>query len=494
MSQFIALDLGAESGRVVIGRLTANRLQLEDVYRFPNGGVRLLGSLHWDALRLFSEIKNGLAKVRHEYGRDFVSVGVDTWGIDYALLDGDGALAGNPYCYRDGRTAGMMAAAFAAVPRQEIYERSGGIQFMEINTLYQLYGMAVRRSPQLASAATLLMMPDLFHYWLTGRKAVEYTNATTTQFYDSRAKVWSVELLDKLGIPNHILPEVIAAGTELGPLAADVAEDTGFAALQVVAPATHDTASAVVAVPAADDDFLWLSSGTWSLLGAVSDHAIVTPEALSYNISSYGGAGGTVLPWKNIAGLWLVQECRRVWARDDRSYSYDDLTQLAAAAQPFVAVIDPDDHSFFAPPDMPAAIQAFCHRTGQIVPQTHGEIVRTALEGLALRYKWVADRLERLWGRRFTVLHIVGGGSQNRLLCQFAADALQRPVVAGPVEATAIGNIALQAVATGAFGSLAEARDVIRQSFDVIGYEPGPAGGWDAAYERFLQFGGGGEQ
>ncbi len=488
MSQFIALDLGAESGRVVIGRLTANRLQLEDVYRFPNSSVRVLGSLHWDALRLFSEIKNGLAKVRHEHGRDFVSVGVDTWGIDYALLDGSGALVGNPYCYRDGRTEGMMAAAFKAVPRQEIYERSGGIQFMEINTLYQLYSMVVRRSPQLASAATFLMMPDLFHYWLTGRKAVEYTNATTTQFYDSRARAWSVELLDKLGIPNHIFPEVIAAGTVVGPLAADVAEDSGFTALQVVAPATHDTASAVVAVPAADDDFLWLSSGTWSLLGAVSDHAIVTPEALSYNISSYGGAGGTVLPWKNIMGLWLVQECRRVWDREGKSYTYDDLTQMAAAARPFVAVIDPDDHAFFAPHDMPAAIQAFCQRTGQPVPQTHGEIVRTALEGLALRYRWVAERLEKLLDRRLEVVHVVGGGSQNRLLSQFASDSLQRPVVAGPVEATAIGNIALQALATGTFGSLAEARSVVRQSFDVVSYEPGPADAWDTAYERFLQF------
>lgn len=487
MSKFIALDLGAESGRVVIGRLTANRLQLEDAYRFPNGGVRVLGSLHWDALRLFAEIKNGLAKVRHEHGGDFVSAGVDTWGIDFALLDSSGALVGNPYCYRDGRTEGLMAEAFKTVPRQEIYERSGGIQFMEINTLYQLYSMAVRRSQPLASAATFLMMPDLFHYWLTGRKAVEYTNATTTQFYDSRARVWAVELLDRLGIPSHILPEVIAAGTVLGPLASDAAEETGFAGLQVVAPATHDTASAVVAVPAADDDFLWLSSGTWSLLGAVSDHAIVTPEALSYNISSYGGAGGTVLPWKNIAGLWLVQECRRVWAREDKVYSYDDLTHLAAAARPFEAVIDPDDPSFFAPHDMPVAIQAFCRRTGQAVPETHGEIVRTALEGLALRYRWVAEKLERLWGRRFTVVHIVGGGSQNRLLCQFAADALQRPVVAGPVEATAIGNIALQAVAMGTFASLAEARSVVRQSFEVAGYEPGTADAWDAAYERFLQ-------
>ncbi len=486
MSNFIALDLGAESGRAVIGRFAGNRLQLEEAYRFPNGGVRVMGSLHWDALRLFSEMKNGLTKIRQEHGQDFASVGVDTWGIDFALLDGSGALLGSPYCYRDGRTEGILAEALQVVSRQEIYERSGGIQFMELNTLYQLYSMVVRRAPQLEAAATFLMMPDLFHYWLTGRMKVEYTNATTTQFYDSRRKAWSLDLLARFGIPAHLFPEVIAAGTVLGPMRDEVAEETGFDRLQVVAPATHDTASAVVAVPAADEDFLWLSSGTWSLLGAVSDHAIVTPEALGYNISSYGGAGGTVLPWKNIAGLWLVQECRRTWAREGSGYSYDDLAHLAAAARPFVAVIDPDDPSFFAPHDMPAAIRAYCERTGQAAPETHGEVVRTALEGLALRYRWVADKLEKLWGRRFNALHIVGGGSQNRLLCQFAADSLQRPAVAGPIEATAIGNIALQAVATGRFASLAEVRSVIRDSFDVVGYEPGEAGPWDEAYARFV--------
>lgn len=486
MARFIALDLGAESGRAIVGQV-GDRLSLEEVYRFPNGPVRVFDSLHWDALRLFHEIKQGLYKISRQYGRDFAALGVDTWGIDYALLDRAGDLVGNPYCYRDARTAGMMEEAFKQVSRQEIFEQAGGIQFMSINTLYQLLSMVVHKSPQLDCAATFLMMPDLFHYWLTGRKACEFTDATSTQFYDSVNGDWARGLLAKLDIPTTLFPEVVMPGTELGPLLPGLAEEVELGPVAVVTPASHDTASAVVAVPADDDNFAWLSSGTWSLLGGISDRPLISAEALGYNFSSYGGGGGKYLPWKNIMGLWLVQECRRVWTRSGDELSYDDLTRLASEAAPFKALVEPDHASFLAPDDMPAAIQAFCRETGQAVPENKGEITRTALESLALKYRWVLEKLEILLGRRFETLHVVGGGSRNRLLCQFTADAIQRPVVAGPVEATAIGNIALQAITTGVLASFDEARQLIQGSFEVVTYEPGQGSGWDEAYEKFKQ-------
>jgi len=403
------------------------------------------------------------------------------------LLDRDGKLLGNPTCYRDYRTEGMMEEVFNHISRQEIYEQTGGVQFMSINTLFQLESMVVNRSAQLEAADTFLMMPDLFNYWLTGRRACEFTDATTTQFYNALAGDWSRGLLKKLGIPVHIFPEVVPPGTQLGSLLPEIAAEVGLNSLPVVAVAAHDTASAAAAVPAEDDSYVWISSGTWSLLGGVAKEPIVTPEALQYNFSSYGGAGGGCLPWKNIMGLWLVQECRRIWARDGEEFSYDEITQMAAQAKPFTAVIDPDHESFLAPDDMPAAICAFCQETGQAVPQTKGEIIRTALEGLALRYRWTVEKLGVLLDKNFNALHIVGGGSKNKQLCQFAADATQLPVIAGPVEATAIGNIAVQAVATGHLSSLEEARQVIRASFAVETYQPGDPVAWNAAYQKFQE-------
>jgi rhamnulokinase len=487
MSQFIALDLGAESGRAIVGQLEQGRLTLQEAHRFPNGGVHVAGSLHWDVLYLFSQMKEGLSKISQVYGQDFAAIGVDTWGVDYALLDRDGKLLGNPTCYRDSRTEGMMDEVFNHISRQEIYEQTGGVQFMSINTLFQLMSMVVNKSAQLEAADTFLMMPDLFNYWLTGRQACEFTDTTTTQFYNALAGDWSKELLKKLGVPIHIFPEVVQPGTQLGPLLPEIAAEVGLNSLPVVAVAAHDTASAASAVPAEDNDYVWISSGTWSLLGGVAEEPIVTPEALQYNFSSYGGAGGGCLPWKNIMGLWLVQECRRIWAWEGEVFSYDDLTKMAAEARPFAAVIDPDHDTFLAPDNMPAAICAFCRETGQAIPQTKGEIIRTALEGLALRYRWTVEKLGVLLDKNFNALHIVGGGSKNKLLCQSAADATQLPVVAGPVEATAIGNIAVQAVATNHLASLDEARQVIRNSFDVEVFEPGNSEMWDNAYEKFQE-------
>ena len=485
MSQFIALDLGAESGRAIVGQLEDGRLTLQEAHRFPNGGVHVAGSLHWDVLNLFSQMKQGLSKISHEYGQDFASIGIDTWGVDYALLDRDGNLLDNPTCYRDSRTEGMMDEAFKHLSRQEIYEQTGGIQFMPINTLFHMLSMVVQKSAQLQFADTFLMMPDLFNYWFTGRKVCEFTNATTTQFYNALTGDWSRGLLKTFSIPDKIFPEVVMPGTQLGPLLLDIAEEVGLNPLPVVAVATHDTASAAAAVPAADDNFVWISSGTWSLLGGVAKEPIVTPEALQYNFSSYGGASGGCLPWKNIMGLWLVQECRRIWAKEGEEFSYDEITQMAAEAQPFATVIDPDHDTFLAPDNMPAAICAFCQESGQAIPQTKGEIVRTALEGLALKYRWTVEKLGIMLDREFNALHIVGGGSKNKLLCQFAADATQLPVIAGPVEATAIGNIAVQAVATDHLDSLDDARQVIRRSFEVETYQPGDNQAWDAAYDKF---------
>ena len=489
MPKYIAVDLGAESGRVIVVTLDADAgcLALDEVHRFPNGAVRVGDSLQWDVLRLWSEIKIGLRKAAVAHRGQIVSVAVDTWGIDYALLDRRGTLLGNPYAYRDPRTARAMESAIDKAGRWEIYQQSGGVQFMSINTLYQLYAAAQQGDPALQAADTLLMMPDLFGYWLTGEKACEFTDATTTQFYNGSRRQWAQSLLEGLGIPTQFLPQVIQPGTQLGVLREDVAEETELGPLPVIAVAGHDTASAVVAVPAEDAQFAWLSSGTWSLLGGVSDTPIVTEQALGYNFSSYGGAGGQFLPWKNIMGLWLVQECRRAWTREGLDLGYDDLTNLAAAARPFRSLIDPDDAAFLAPRHMPQAIAAYCERTGQAIPGSPGEIVRTVLDSLALRYRRTLASLAELQGRTFDALYAIGGGTKNCLLCQLTADATGVPLIAGPVEATAIGNAALQAVATGQFSSLAQARAAIRRCAEVMTYEPAGGQQWVDAYARFTR-------
>jgi rhamnulokinase len=480
----LAFDLGASGGRAVLGSFDGDRLRLNEVHRFPNEPVRLPDGLHWDVLRLFAEVKRGLALCSEKHGRP-ASIGIDTWGIDFGLLDRQGALLGNPYHYRDSRTEGMFEEAFRRVPREEIFERTG-IQFMRWNTLYQLLSMALARSPLLDAAATLLTMPDLLNYWLSGRAVCEFTNATTTQFYDPRAGGWAKSMLEELGIPIHFLAQVVPPGTVLGPLLSSVAEETGLDGVPVVAPACHDTGSAVAAVPAGEEDWAYISSGTWSLVGIEVREPIITPASLAANVTNEGGVAGTFRFLKNVAGLWLVQECRRAWAQHGEEYSYDDLTRMAEAAPPFSAFIDSDDPSFLSPADMPRAIADYCLRNGQTPPEGRGAIVRCALESLALKCRWVLDRIEEMRGRRIRVVHIVGGGSRSRALCQFTADASGRPVVAGPAEATATGNILVQAMALGHLSSLAEARALVRRSFDLPTYEPRHTAAWDEAYGRFL--------
>jgi rhamnulokinase len=482
--KILAFDLGAESGRGILGRLEGQRLRLEVVHRFPNGPVATLDSLHWDVLRLYSEMLVTLRKCAAEHG-GVDSLGVDTWGVDFALLGRGSTLLGNPRHYRDPYTEGIMETAFATLPRRQIFERTG-LQFMRFNSLFQLLALQRDRSSLLDAAETLLMIPDLFHFFFTGVKANEFTDASTTQMYDPAAKGWAYEMVNRFGLPARLLGTVVLPGTVLGPLRAGVASDTGLTPVPVVAPASHDTGSAVAAVPAqGSGSWAYISSGTWSLMGVELETPLINEAALRYNFTNEGGVGGTIRFLKNIMGLWLVQECRRAWERSGQTCSYEQLAGLAAAAPPFVSLVDPDHASFILPPSMPAALADFCRRTGQPAAMDQGAATRCALESLAFKYRWVMERLEEL-GRKLDVIHVVGGGSQNQLLCQFTADACNRPVLAGPVEATAIGNVLVQAMGLGILGSLADAREVVRRSFEVRTYEPREAAAWEEPYRRFL--------
>jgi rhamnulokinase len=481
---YLAIDLGAESGRVIAATIAGNKLELRQVHRFVNAPVRLPDGIHWDILRLYSEIKSGIAGACKS-GARLDGIGVDTWGVDFALLDSHGELLGNPYHYRDPRTDGMLELAFQRMPRADIFEHTG-IQFMQINTLFQLFSMASRKSPLLDLAQTFVTIPDLLNYWLSGQIACEFTNATTTQCYDPRQGDWAWPVLEALGIPQHIFKPVTQPGSILGPLTTDLVEECGAGAAQVIAPACHDTGSAVVAVPAQQANFAWISSGTWSIMGVEASQPGISEQTLEYNFTNEGGVFGRWRLSKNIMGLWLVQECRRTWALHGEELSYEEITRLAAAVRPFQAVIDPDDSAFLHPGDMPGRIQDFCRRTNQPVPQTKGEIARVALESIALKYRWVLERLEEVTSTRLEPIHIIGGGTQNHLLNQLTADATGRRVVCGPVEATAIGNILVQAIALGHLGSLEEARTLVRSSFNPKTFHPGHRDGWDEAYGKLL--------
>jgi rhamnulokinase len=481
--RILAFDLGAESGRAVLGTFDVAKLELDVVHRFPNGGVRVLDALYWDPLRLFEEMKQSLRLCAAKHG-GVDSLGIDTWGVDFAILGRNDELLGNPRHYRDPHTEAIMDEAFRRVPRAEVF-RHTGIQFMRLNSLFQLLAMQRDRSAILENAESFLMMPDLFHFWLTGVKANEFTNATTTQCLDPNALTWAVPLLERFGLPVRIFQRVVPPGSRLGSLRDSVAKETGLSRTPVILPATHDTGSAVAAVPAEGSSWCYLSSGTWSLMGVEIPKPIIDERTLRYNLTNEGGVNGTIRLLKNIMGLWLVQECRRAWERAGTMPTYEELTRLAEQATPFVSVVDPDDPAFILPASMPNAIAEFCMRTGQPAPAELGAVIRCCLESLALRYRWVLERLEELVGRRLEVIHVVGGGSQNRLLNQFTADCCNRVVLAGPVEATAIGNLLVQALGLGLVNSLAKARQVVRCSFDVERYEPRQPERWGEVWGRF---------
>ncbi|HYN01327.1 MAG TPA: rhamnulokinase family protein [Vicinamibacteria bacterium] len=481
---FLAADLGAESGRVMVGRFDGDRLSLSEAHRFDSRPVRLPDGLHTDALRIFSEIQHGLAAAAAQ-GGEVAGIGVDTWGVDFALLDADGLLLGNPYHYRDAIGGTVMESAFGRVPRAEIFGATG-VQLLEINTLFQLLRLQERGSAALREARRLLMMPDLFSYWLCGRAANEYTIATTSQCLDVAGGRWATSLLERFSLPAAIFGEIVPPGALLGDLLPHVAEEAGLPPRPVIAVGGHDTALAVAAVPAARKGFAYVSSGTWSLLGAEIPRPCVGEASLAANFTNEGGVGGTIRFLKNLCGLWLVQECRRHWARHGEADPYDRLAEMAAAAPAFRSLVDVDAPDFAAPGDMPARIQAYCRRTRQPAPETKGEIVRAALDSLALKYRYVLAQMEGTLQMRLDPLHVVGGGARNRLLCQLAADATGRAVVAGPVEATAAGNVLMQALALGHLGSLAEARDVVRRSFEIATYEPRRDPAVEDAYARLL--------
>jgi rhamnulokinase len=475
-----AADLGAESGRLLVGSFDGDRLALEEVHRFPNGPVRVGDTLHWDALRLWSEIDAGLRKAGAAGPVD--SVAVDSWGVDFGLLDDRGRLMANPVHYRDRRTDGVPERVFALVPRDEVYGTTG-IQVMAINTLYQLASMALDHDPLLERSDRLLLMADLFTWLLSGVQAGEYTNSTTTQCLDARTRGWARPMLDRIGIPASILPQVVAPGTKLGPLLPELAGATGLGGTQVVLAGSHDTASAVAGTPLASPRTAYLSSGTWSLVGLEVPAPVINAASSAANLTNEGGVAGTIRLLRNVTGMWLVQECRRALWTTDTAPSYAEIVAMADAAPAFTAFIDPDDERFLHPGDLPERVRAFCAETGQPVPDQVDTLLRVILESLALRYADTLDQLAAASGVVPDGVHIVGGGSNNALLNQLTAGATGLPVTAGPVEATAIGNLLLQAIATGHLRSLAEGRALVSRSFPMSTYEP--VGDWTEARARF---------
>jgi rhamnulokinase len=486
---YLAIDLGAESGRVMAGLWNGQRLRLEELHRFPNGPMPLAGTLRWDVLRLWAEIRNGLALAAKRHGKAVVSVGADTWGVDYVLLDRRNELLGQPFAYRDARTNGIMEKAFQKVPRVKIFAQTG-LQFMQFNSLFQLLA-AKRNTPELLDAADcLLFMPDFIHWALCGSRVAEFTIASTSQCLNPLSRNWATGLLKKFGLPARIFPKVVPPGTNLGVLRPGVVQGTVLSKVKVIAPPSHDTASAVAGVPTGNTgkaNWAYISSGTWSLMGVEVQQASLSARTQELNLTNEGGLDGTYRLLKNIMGLWLVQQCKRSFDARGGKHEYAQLARMAAKAAPLRSIVNPDDLRFLNPPDMPKAIQEFCRETRQPQPRSEGELVRCAYESLALKYREVLDWLEELTGNRIEVIHVVGGGSRSAILNQFTADACQRPVVAGPVEATALGNLLVQVRASGEVGSLSEMREVVRKSSGVVTFRPGGPGPWEEAAGRFAE-------
>jgi rhamnulokinase len=469
--RYVALDIGASSGRAIVGELRDGKLTLQEVHRFANGGVRAGNNLYWDILGLWAEVKNGV-RIAHQSG-PIDAIGIDTWGVDYALLDDCGELVCNPFCYRDARTDGVMERLSERIGRDTIFNATG-IQFMPINTLFQLEAEKTNNPAKLERSKRLLMIPDLLHYWLTGVAANEYTIATTTQAFNPRTRKWATDLLDKVGISSSLFGEIVMPGTVLGKLDAAVAEETGAAGVKVILPGTHDTASAVAAVPfeKGSGARAYISSGTWSLVGVEVPEPVINADVLAANMTNEGGVGGRIRMLKNVMGMWLIQQCRAAWAKQGQNYSYDQLANWAAEATHFNALFDPDHESLLHPADMPSAIQELCKATGQAVPNTPGEFARCIYASLAQTYRKVIKQAEGLIGKPIEAVHIVGGGSQATFLNQITADVCRIPVFAGPIEGTAIGNVLTQAIGTGELGSLEDLRTVVCNSFPIGRFDP----------------------
>lgn len=484
----LAIDFGASSGRAMLCHFNGESITLEEIHRFSNDPVLVNGSLFWDVLRLFHEIKQGLLKAINAGHKDISAIGIDTWGVDYALFNKSGSMIGNPYNYRDERTNGMIERAMEIAGREFIFKKTG-IQFMFFNTLFQLLSMVEKKDSSLYGADKLLFMPDIFNYFLTGEMKNEYTIASTSQLLNAHEKKWDYELMDKLGIPKSIFGEIVMPGTVIGELQDYLCEELGCPKIPVVAIGSHDTASAVASVPVVDeDDYVYISCGTWSLLGVEADEPIINEKSEELNYTNEGGVEGKIRFLKNIMGLWVTQECRRQWQREGNSYSFDELENSAWVAAPFVSFIDVDDMSFASPGNMPKRIREFCSRTGQPVPEDIGAVIRCANQSLAFKYRKTIESLEAVLGKGLNVIHMVGGGIKDEMVSQFTANATGRTVIAGPIEATSAGNAIMQLKALGEISSLTQARQVIKNSFPVKVYTPTDEDKWNLAYQDYLKY------
>ena len=480
----LAFDFGASSGRAIIGSFDGEKITLEETHRFTNDPVEVRGTIYWDILRLFYEVKQGLVKAKSAGGFD--SVGVDTWGVDFGLIDEFGCLLENPVHYRDRRTNGILDEVFRLIPREELYAITG-IQFMELNTVFQLLALKKYRPHILERADKLLFMPDLFTYMLTGKKLTEYSIETTSQMVDLKTRGWSPAVLEKLGIPARLLNEIVPSGTVAAPLGDDLCAECGVEPVPVISVCGHDTQSALTAVPSAKKDFAFISSGTWSLFGTELDEPIVNEKSIQMNVTNEGGYGYSVGFLKNITGLWLIQESRRHFNRHGNDYTYADLERLALEAPPFQSFINPDDPVFLPHGNIPERVRDFCAKTGQTVPRSAGEIVRCIYESLAMKYRLTFEKLMDCTGKDYDCIHVIGGGTKDTLLCRMTADSCGRKVLAGPIEATVLGNIAVQLLATGDIESIAQAREIVARSESVKEYLPQDTPRWKEAYDRALK-------
>ena len=484
MKKVLAFDFGASSGRAIIGSFDGEKITLKEVHRFTNDPVDLGGTLYWDVLRLFYEIKQGIVKAKIAGGFD--SIGIDTWGVDFGLIDKNGRLLENPVHYRDKRTSGLVEESFKSVPRQKMYDITG-IQFMELNKLFQLISLKKQRPEMLERADKMLFMPDLFAYFLTGKMCSEYSIASTSQLIDINTRTWSKELLDAFGIKESLFAPLTEPGTQLGNLSKEICEECGVESVPVISVCGHDTQSAITAVPCESGDFAFLSSGTWSLFGTELQKPIVNETSLKINITNEGGFGGTTGFLKNIIGLWLIQESRRQWQREGKDYSYADLEKLALSEEPFKCFIDPDAPEFVPQGNIPERVREFCRKTGQYVPESVGEIMRCIYESLAMKYRMTFEKLCECTGKDYPVIHVIGGGTKDGLLCRMTASSCGKTVKAGPIEATVMGNVAVQLMSDGTIGSISEARKAVAASESLKTYEPENTDEWIKAYESFVK-------
>lgn len=480
----LAFDFGASSGRAIIGCFDGDKITLEEVHRFSNDPVSVGGTVYWDVLRLFYEIKQGIIKAKIAGGFD--SIGIDTWGVDFGLIDSEGKLMENPVHYRDTRTAGLVDEAFKTMPKEKLYGITG-IQFMELNTLFQLISLKKYRPWMLERADKMLFMPDLFGYMLTGKMCAEYSIASTSQLIDLDKRTWSKEILDAFGIKESVFAPLVQPGTVLGELSKEICEECGVDPVPVISVCGHDTQSAITSVPCEDGDFAFLSSGTWSLFGTELDKPIVNETSMNINITNEGGFDGSTGFLKNIIGLWLIQESRRQWKREGKEYSYADLEKLALAAEPFKCFIDPDAPEFVPHGNIPERVREFCRKTGQYVPETVGEIMRCIYESLAMKYRLTFEKLRECTERDYPVIHVIGGGTKDGLLCQMTANSCDRTVKAGPIEATVMGNVAVQLMSDGSVKNIGQARKIVAESSELKTFEPKDTDKWAEAYEDFLK-------